>query len=108
MLAMQDFVPGARLVSEKGGFTPQVEKLATFDEAVHAAAMWIRAYQISVITIETVVLPNMWSPDEQGSKDPVLAVAKEQKWIWEDKHVRWFQFVRVWYEAPEPPPPPFR
>jgi hypothetical protein len=108
MLAMQDFVPAYKLVSKEGLLTPEKENAATFGETLAAAATWIRDHQIRVINIETVVLPNMWAPGEQGSSDVALRVASTKHFVWEDGFSRWFQFIRVWYEAPEPPSPAYR
>ena len=59
MIAYQDFVP-QRL--RKQGFIkpPQYE---TFQDAVTAAGTWVREYEVTVINIETVVLPGLWSRD---------------------------------------------
>ena len=71
MIAFKDFVP-QRL--RKQGFIkpPQYE---TLQDAVTAAGTWVREYEVTVINIETVVLPGRAA------------------------YVELFQFVRVWYHA---------
>jgi hypothetical protein len=71
---------------------PKAAEYATFEDAVAAADRWIAEHQVRVINIETVVLPNIWSPSEQGTGDAALHTHG-------DWPVTWYQFVRVWYET---------
>lgn len=88
MIAFKDFAPEQRA---KAGFfrTAQYE---SFEAAVHEAGRWIEGENVTVINIETVVLPNMHSPHEDGSTDPELGQSS-------DFATAWNQFVRVWYQA---------
>lgn len=91
MIAHRDFAPRfatPRGLSESLGLKePPYE---TFDDAVRAANEWIRTDAVKVLSIETVVLPNIWS--EGGTADVALGTASG--WA------SWYQFVRVWYQAP--------
>jgi hypothetical protein len=62
----------------------------TFDACVDAARAWVAENSIQVINIETVVLPNIYEPNEQGTTDTDLETTDEV-------HTHWYQFVRVWY-----------
>ena len=44
-----------------------------------------------VLNVETVVLPNIWSPYEEGSADVALGTSGEMP-------SHWHQFIRCWYE----------
>ena len=44
----------------------------SFDAALIAANQWIKENEIRVVNVETVVLPNIWSRYEEGSRDPSL------------------------------------
>lgn len=57
--------------------------------AVEAAGDRVQQWQVRLINVETVVLPNIWS--EEGTQDPELQIA--------GGYGSWNQFVRVWYEA---------
>ncbi len=46
--------------------------------------------QVKLLNLETVVLPNTWSPHEEGSNDSSLGTAGEFPSLWH-------QFVRVWF-----------
>lgn len=62
----------------------------SFDACVLAAREWIDREHVEVINLETVVLPNMYDPDQTGSIDTDLVSSKESK-------THWYQFLRVWY-----------
>lgn len=62
----------------------------SFDSALAAANAWIGEERIEVINVETVVLPNIWQPSEEGTRDAGLRTG--------DLAV-WHQFVRVWYRT---------
>lgn len=88
MITYQDFVP--RMLTESGFF--QDAEYETFEAAVIAANWWIQQNQIQVISIETVVLPNIWNPKEQGTVDAALRTSG-------DVGSYWHQFLRIWYRA---------
>ena len=64
---------------------------ASFEAAVKAADIWIATEKPRVVNVETVTLPNLWSPYEEGSSDADIHAGSV---------VKWHQFVRVWYEDP--------
>ena len=84
MFAYRDFVPQILPVPPRA--PPTYE---TFDDAVAAANSWIVAESIKVVTVETVVLPNIHSY-AQGS-----VVGRTETGLFGGD---WVQFVRVWYE----------
>ena len=87
MIGFKDFVP--RMLAEPGLF--KAGEYESFAAAVEAANRWIKEYDIKVLNVETVVLPNIWSRWEEGSKDVSLGTSG-------DSPSRWHQFVRCWYQ----------
>lgn len=92
MLRFKDFVPELAVIDAHGH-----ELYASFEEAVAAAGQWLKSTPARVIQLETVVLPNIWAPNEGGSSDPSL-----RTWT----PASWHQFVRVWYD--DDPSAPYR
>jgi hypothetical protein len=88
MLAFRDFAPA---VLRQAGFL-QPAQYDSFEHAVEEAGVWIEQEGIDVVSIETVVLPNIHRPHEEGTTDPDVAVSM-------DAWTNWNQFVRVWYRA---------
>lgn len=86
MLRYRDFAP--KVLAEPGLFT--AGEFETFDEAVEAANDWINEENIALISIETVVLPNIWSRWEEGTADGALGTSG-------DSPSRWHQVLRCWY-----------
>jgi hypothetical protein len=85
MLAYKDFYPK---IEEKGGyFTP--DKWQSLEAAMADANAWLTESKVSVLNVETVVLPNMWSDYEEGPQDAHLTALGTR--------VNWYQFIRVWY-----------
>jgi len=86
MLEFRDFVPQ---MTDKGGFfrMPTMQQLS---QALREANAWIAQNQVNVINIETVVLPNIHSPGEEGSQDVLLTTSGEMS-------AHWCQLIRVWY-----------
>lgn len=105
MLAYQDFVPPFRVVTPEGLFAAQLDRESTFAAAVAAAGAWIREHGIRPLQLETVVLPNLHVRGERGTQDVSIKVDESGDYY---THSRWHQFLRVWYETPEPMPPPYR
>ena len=84
MIAYKDFVPQ---ITKSGGFFTSTE-FQDLIEPVVDANDWIEANNISVINVETVVLPNMHN--EEGSEDVSIRTSGEMS-------AHWYQFIRVWY-----------
>jgi hypothetical protein len=90
MFAFKDFVP--RMIQGEGFFSEA--EFESFESAVQAASQWARSKGVTVLNIETVVLPNIWDEDESGPRDPSLSASGKH-------HTQWHQFVRVWYHTSE-------
>ena len=92
MLAFRDFVPrqvqAPRLGLSAKALQGEYESLET---ALAAANAWLVGAGVEVVNVETVVLPNLWSNFEEGSRDPVLGGSNAAMF--------WHQFIRVWYRA---------
>jgi len=86
-IAFKDFVPE---VTQEAGFfrPPTYEQLQA---AVVRTNAWINTNEAQVINMETVVLPNIHHPHEEGTADPSLHTR-------DDFTNHWHQFIRVWYE----------
>ena len=91
MLTFKDFVP-RQLKAPRLGFSAAAleGEYETLDAALSAANEWRAQQQVTVVNVETVVLPNLWSSWEEGSKDPVLGSPSGAP--------LWHQFIRIWYE----------
>jgi hypothetical protein len=87
MLRYQDFLPK---MTKPAAFLSPAE-YESFDAALAAANLWIKENEIRVVTIETVVLPNIFSRYEEGSRDSSLGTSGESPSFWH-------QFIRVWYQ----------
>lgn len=86
MIRFKDFVPQQRA-------QPSFFSAADFEQlesAVERANHWIESVHVKIMNIETVLLPNIHSAREEGSKDPDLRVMDPKSY--------WHQVVRVWYE----------
>jgi len=92
MIGYKDFIP-QRIAARKGGFfggsTPEGHQ--TFRDAVAEANVWIGAEGVEVVSVETVVLPNVWEDHEDGTDDGSLYASGSGS--------SWHQFVRVWYRV---------
>ena len=86
MLKYKDFVPNE--IAAPGFFKEGEHE--TFDDAVIAANDWLASNKLTLISLETVVLPNIWSRWEEGSSDASLGTSS-------DAPSRWHQFIRCWY-----------
>jgi hypothetical protein len=87
MLRYHDFVP--QLTKPAAFLSPAEHE--SFDAALADANHWIKENEIRVVSVETVVLPNIWNRFEEGSRDTALGVG--------DSVSFWHQFIRVWYEV---------
>lgn len=87
MLSYKDFVP--REISASGFM--RAGEYESFDHALAAANEWLAQNNISLLKIETVVLPNIHSRWEQGSADAAIRTSG-------DSPSQWHQFLRIWFE----------
>ena len=92
MIAYEDFVP--QRLRKQGFIKPPLYE--TFQHAVTAAGAWVREQEVTVINIETVVLPGLWNKDapQTGSASFNRIYSTGQT-----AYTEQFQFVRVWYYA---------
>lgn len=88
MLRYQDFVP--KMVKPAAFLSPAEHE--SFETALAEANRWIKENEIRVVSVETVVLPNIWSRYEEGTGDGALGTSG-------DSPSFWHQFIRVWYEV---------
>jgi hypothetical protein len=87
MLRHRDFVPQRTAVP--GLLRPA--EYESLDEAEMALNAWLEQEQVELVSVETVVLPNIWSPFEEGSEDTSLGMR--------DTTNHWHQFIRCWYRS---------
>jgi hypothetical protein len=90
-LAYRDFVP-RRTAQPSGWFWTKDIFYESFDEALESANRWIEDGGVRVLSVETVVLPNIWEEYEEGTTDAALRTSG-------DSSSYWHQFIRVWYET---------
>jgi hypothetical protein len=88
VIHFKDFVP--KMFSAPSLF--RAGQYETFEEALAAANQWIKENDIQVVSIETVVLPNIWSRYEEGSTDVALGTSGEMP-------SQWHQLIRCWYRT---------
>lgn len=86
MMKIKDFVPE----KTKGGFF-KPGKVEAFDEVMEKMNQWINQNDINVVNVETVLLPNIHDPEEEGSTDTEL-------WTGGAVSSHWYQLLRVWYQ----------
>jgi hypothetical protein len=86
-ISFKDFVPektkGSMFKSSK------IEKLADIHQQMNE---WIEQNNPTIVSIETVLLPNIHESDEEGSIDTELYTAGETS-------SNWYQIIRVWYQS---------
>lgn len=87
MIIKKDFTPK---VTKIGGFFRATE-MENFNDIVTQLNEWISASNPNIINIETVVLPNIHDPEEEGSEDTMLGADGQNASMW-------YQFIRVWYK----------
>ena len=90
MIRYRDFVPG---LVEKAGLDGPA-RYEPFSHTVEMMNNWVTANGIDVVTVETVVLPNLHRPQAGGSDDTSLEAAAQYA-------TTWHQFLRVWYRWDE-------
>ena len=88
MIQFKDFVP--QMITEPKLF--KAGEYESFDDALSAANDWISEGGINVISVETVVLLNIWSRFEEGPTDVALGTSGEMP-------SHWHQFIRCWYRS---------
>ncbi len=87
MVRFKDFVP-ERL--KKGGFLAGA-KYQQLEEIIKEANKWVNDNGFQIVNVETVVLPNIWDTDEEGSEDVDILTSGTNS-------TTWHQFIRVWYK----------
>lgn len=87
MLRYKDFVP--KQITAPGLFKDGDHE--SFEHAVEAANQWLTETKVKLVSLETVVLPNIWSRWEEGSADASIGTSG-------DTPSRWHQFLRCWYQ----------
>jgi hypothetical protein len=87
MIRFADFVP--RELEKAGFFKRSVRE--QLSDCLQRANSWIAENHIRILNIETVVLPNISHPGEEGSIDTELYTSGEMS-------SQWYQFIRVWYQ----------
>jgi adenine C2-methylase RlmN of 23S rRNA A2503 and tRNA A37 len=87
MIQVKDFVP-----EKSKGSLFKSGKIQQFDEVLKEMNNWIETNNIDVVSIETVLLPNIHDSQEEGSQDTELFTGGESS-------SHWYQLMRVWYKA---------
>jgi hypothetical protein len=86
MISYRDFAPRQLTPA---GFLKQAA-FESLDQTLAGVNDWIAQINVDVVNVETVVLPNVWSPHQKGTTDPQMVTQS-------DFAVAWNQFIRVWY-----------
>ncbi len=89
MISYRDFAPH---VIKRGLL--HSDAYENFDAAVAAANAWIQESKIDLMSVETVVLPNISGDKSEGTSDGRVETEEAMTSINE-----WYQFLRVWYRA---------
>ncbi len=88
MIAYRDFIP----TQISAPALMKSAKYESLDKTLEAANAWIRTDSINVLSIETVVLPNLYGPYSEGTADPNLVLQPTFAETWN-------QFFRIWYRV---------
>ena len=88
MIDYKDFIP--KQTTGPGFFSSA--QYQSFDAAVLAANKFVDGQSVRILNVETVVLPNVWDPGEDGTTDPSIRTSG-------DVSSTWHQFIRIWYEC---------
>lgn len=87
MIDYKDFVP--KMIGSPGFLgEPEFE---TLQDALQGCNAFIEKEGVRLVSVETVVLPNLYHPHEEGSED--VNIRQD-----EDYSTPWNQFIRLWYE----------
>ncbi|MEM9325355.1 MAG: hypothetical protein AAGA85_06855 [Bacteroidota bacterium] len=86
MIQCIDFVP-----EKKKGSLFKSGAIQDFEDVMKEMNDWIAANDANVISVETVVLPNIHDSEEEGSHDTEL-------WTGGESSSKWYQLFRVWYK----------
>ena len=89
MIAYKDFAP--KRLRKQGFIKPLLYE--TFQDAVDAAGAWIKMQAVTVVSIETVVLPGLWNQEVLQSNAAKLGDGTASAYSSREL----YQFVRVWY-----------
>ncbi|MFY0686956.1 MAG: hypothetical protein JXQ90_07325 [Cyclobacteriaceae bacterium] len=85
-ILMKDFVPEKK----KGGMFKS-GSIQHFDEVVATFNEWVVANPThNIVSVETVLLPNIHDKQEEGSQDTEL-------WTGGESSSQWYQIIRAWY-----------
>ena len=88
MILFRDFAPKQL---RPAGFLKAAE-YQELHEALADANRWVEENAIEVVNVETVVLPSLHDPMEEGTTDPELHVSGKMS-------TTWHQFIRVWFQS---------
>jgi hypothetical protein len=88
MIQFKDFYPKE---VTPAGFLSRAQYESLY-QAVDAANAWVNESNAKLLNIETVVLPNIHRPHEEGTTDTSL-------WQGGESSATWHQFIRVWYSS---------
>ena len=83
-LKYKDFLPEQ---TERDSFFGGVD-FSGFDSCVAEMNRWLEDNPVDIVRVETVMLPNIFNPTEEGTSDTELHSSG---------HTVWYQFVRLWY-----------
>ena len=86
-ISFKDFVP-----EKTKGSMFKSSKIEKFGEIHQEMNDWINQNNPTIISIETVLLPNIHESDEEGSIDTELYTPGETS-------SNWYQIIRVWYKS---------
>lgn len=86
-ISTKDFVPEKK----KGGMFKS-GSIQHFEEVAQAMNKWVAEVKPDIISIETVVLPNIHDKEEEGSHDTEL-------WTGGESSSQWYQLIRIWYKS---------
>lgn len=86
-IAFKDFIPD--FTQEKVAVVFTTTRWHSIESAVAKANYWIEKSKVDVLNIETVVLPNPWADEEEGTADAELSSGRPM--------TNWYQVLRVWF-----------
>jgi hypothetical protein len=93
MIAYRDFVPQQTEPRRLAFLGPTAGSYESLAMALAAANEWLAQDRVQVLNVETVVLPNVWEREEEGTADLALRTRG-------DVSSYWHQFIRIWYQTP--------